>query len=125
MASADDHEVLQTPEEIDLEIARLEAARDELKRVRDDPEQRAARIKCRQQDAGRWRGGLPLTDSNVSAIKSTQGNHPDIWQSDLMLADGCTQSKDGKWLLSPPDAPDAGAEVRKAQPSGQAPVAGR
>ena len=85
---------------IETEIQRLTVARDDRKKLLDDPNERKARRIRRQQDLGRWAEILRLSHDQMQAIRSKPDNHPAIWTDEVLEVDGWSVDDKGGWALS-------------------------
>ena len=85
---------------LDAEIARLVNARDEHLRLVQDPEQREARGKRREQLVGRWVvRRCRLSATQLRAIGTLAGEEAWLFEAELMEADGWLQDSGGNWGL--------------------------
>ena len=95
-----DGEEIRSVADYDAEIAELTAERDRLQGLLADPEQCEARRTRREQLAGRWRVGSPLSAEHVSAIREVSDDGESwLWDPDVLNADGWEQGDDGSWVL--------------------------
>ena len=93
----EDQQELRTLDDYDRELETLQAERDRLAQLLEDPEQRDARRMRRQQLMGRWAESLRITPTHLKAIRKVSGSEAWLFDADVMRADGWVDVEPEVW----------------------------